>query len=149
MNVVCKKCHYWKPEKEFAERSDRPGSRRGVCRECRNKNQKNRYEKYKQDSFFLYKNTRAKSRAASLGVPFDLTPEFLESIWTDYCPITGKLMSPQANRSDEAAPELDRIVPEKGYTKGNVAFISRKMNRIKNNVSIQELELLLKWMKSL
>ena len=33
------------------------------------------------------------------------------------------------------SPSLDRLIPEKGYTKSNVQFISFKANRIKNNGS--------------
>lgn len=45
--------------------------------------------------------------------------------------------------TSEEAAELDRFIPNKGY----VTFISRKVNRLKNNASIEELERLIDWMK--
>ena len=39
----------------------------------------------------------------------------------------------------DTRPELDRIIPEKGYVKGNVAWISGKANRIKSDYTKQEL----------
>jgi hypothetical protein len=35
-------------------------------------------------------------------------------------------------------PTLDRILPELGYVKGNVAFLSYRANRIKDNGTMQE-----------
>jgi hypothetical protein len=52
------------------------------------------------------------------------------------------------DREDEMAAELDRFVPEKGYVKGNVHWLSRKANRLKNNSSVEILEKLLEWMKN-
>jgi len=36
------------------------------------------------------------------------------------------------------SPTLDRILPELGYVKGNVAFLSYRANRIKDNGTMQE-----------
>ena len=52
------------------------------------------------------------------------------------------------DRSDEYAAELDRFNPDLGYVKGNVHWLSRKANRIKNNTSVEILENLLKWMRN-
>lgn len=80
-------------------------------------------------------------------MPYDLDQEYLESIWTGECPVSGVKLDKEAERADGGAAELDRINPALGYTKGNVAFLSRKMNRVKSDVSIEELENLLRWMK--
>lgn len=37
--------------------------------------------------------------------------------------------------------------PARGYIKGNVAFLSRRANRLKNNTTISELKQLLDWME--
>ena len=42
---------------------------------------------------------------------------------------------------------LDCIIPELGYVPGNVAVISRRANTIKNDATIEELELVLAYMK--
>lgn len=149
--MKCNRCCADKPEEEFAPRDTekyRTGSRRHTCKGCQKEIQRRRYAKHKKNSYFKYKTSRARSRAQSLGVPFNLTEEYLEELWTGTCPVTGITLKKNADRSDEAAAELDRFIPELGYTIGNVSFLSRKINRIKNNCSIEELEKLVSWMKS-
>lgn len=43
--------------------------------------------------------------------------------------------------------ELDRLVPSKGYVKGNVRWISRRANRIKSDATIDELKKILKYVE--
>ena len=79
---------------------------------------------------------KAKDRAGKNNVPFALTPKYLLSIAGDECPIFRTPFVWGQSKlghgvSLENGPELDRIVPKKGYVEGNVAFISRKANRIK------------------
>jgi hypothetical protein len=115
--------------------------------EKRNAQQKIRYERYKQTSPFKHKCLRAKTRAKFLNVPFDLTPEYLESLWTGVCPVLQVTIDLVGERTDEFIGELDRFTPHKGYVKGNVQFLSRRANRLKGNFEIEELEKLLEWMK--
>jgi hypothetical protein len=85
----------------------------------------------------------ARSRARRDGVPFDLTLQDLAKIATDECPIFHtkfvwgtSLLGKGKTRPD--SPTLDRILPELGYVKGNVAFLSYRANRIKDNGTMQE-----------
>ena len=87
--------------------------------------------------------SNARSRARSENLPFDLTYEYLLSIATDECPIFktpftwgGSKLGKGKTRLD--TPQLDRIVPELGYVIGNVAFLSRKANKMKDNGTMQE-----------
>lgn len=75
-------------------------------------------------------------------IPFDLDSEYLESIFTGYCGICGKKISFNSKNRDYKAT-LDRLVPSKGYTKGNVSFVSQKYNRLKSNLTKNDLVLLL------
>lgn len=146
---LCNCCDEEKDEKEFPVRNDRSGRLRPYCKVCANDIQRSRYKAHKAMSPFLHKCTRAKSRANYLKVPFNLTPEYLESIWTGVCPALNVQISfTEKDRTDEFAAELDRFVPELGYTIGNVTFLSRKANRLKNSASISDLEGILNWMKS-
>lgn len=145
--MICRGCKKDKDKENFPVRKDRSGRLRPYCRECANDGQKARYTHYKNKSPFLHRCTRAKSRAAGLKVPFDLTPEYLEGIWTGVCPVLGVQINLITERSDEHAAELDRFDPALGYVKGNVNWLSRKANRIKNNTTVEILEKLLGWMK--
>ncbi|UEM46813.1 HNH endonuclease [Streptomyces phage Targaryen] len=147
--MKCIRCTLDKPEEDFPARTEkyRTGKRRTTCKLCVAEQQRERYVRYKLNSYFKYKVKRAKVRANDCGVPFDLTPEYLESIWTGVCPILGVDLDREADRLDEKAPELDRFIPEKGYTQGNVAFISRRANRFKSDATVGEIERVLEWMK--
>lgn len=76
----------------------------------------------------------AKRRAKDKGVPFDVDTDYLMSIAPEYCPIF-KVKLQWAYIGDRTStddrPSLDRIIPDRGYVKGNVAWISFKANRIK------------------
>ena len=53
-------------------------------------------------------------------------------------------------RPSKSSPALDRIEPNKGYIKDNVVWISYRANTIKNNLTLEEMKLLLKnWKKQL
>jgi len=85
----------------------------------------------------------ARGRAKRDSLPFDITYEYLESIATDECPVYGIVFEWGTSnlgrgKTKENCPTLDRIVPDKGYVKGNVAFISYKANRIKDNGTMQD-----------
>ncbi len=146
--MKCQSCEKEKDVTEFPIRKDNSNKPRPYCKECAKDIVKARYAFHRKSNPFLHRCTRAKSRAAGLKVPFDLTPEYLESIWTGYCPVLEVPLELATDRENELAAELDRFVPSLGYVQGNVNWLSRKANRVKNNVSIEELEKLLEWMKN-
>ena len=147
IKMLCQSCEEDKELSEFPVRKDRSGRLRPYCKTCANKIGRARYTSHRKNNPFLHRCTRAKNRASGLGLPFDLTPEYLESIWTGTCPVLGVSLNLVTDRSDEYAAELDRFDPEKGYVQGNVHWLSRKANRIKNNTTVEILENLLEWMK--
>ena len=88
----------------------------------------------------------AKFRAKKRGIPFDLTLESLGEMPL-HCPALGIPLivgGPRDNR-----PQIDRIVPSVGYVRGNVAIVSARANRIKNDGTLRELLLLTQWLQSL
>jgi hypothetical protein len=143
----CKGCGQDKLEDAFVLRNDRSGRRRPYCNECRNNVERARYENHRRLQPFKLRCSRARARAKFLKVPFDLTPAYLESIWTGQCPVLKCTIHWSTDRKNEYAAELDRHVPSLGYVKGNVTFLARKANRLKNNSSVEELTSLLEWMK--
>jgi len=93
--------------------------------------------------------SKCKSRAKKLNIPFDLDLNYLLSISPEYCPVfESKLAWGRGNGfSAEFSPSIDRLVPNSGYVKGNIAVISFKANRMKNNGSTEEIRKLLNWME--
>lgn len=93
--------------------------------------------------YVLFSNCRA--RAKKEGYPFNLDFEYLKTLpRPEFCPVLG---IPIDNSTIEHKLSLDKLHPEKGYTKGNVFFISMKANRMKQDSSLQQLELLVKYIK--
>lgn len=134
-------------ESHFTARKDRSGRLRPYCKECGKNAARARYTHHKRTQPFKLRCSRSKVKAARDGVPFDLTPEYLESIWTGFCPISGCELSMNVDRNDENMAELDRFVPERGYVQGNVHFLSRRMNRIKSDITFEEVKKLFSWME--
>lgn len=74
---------------------------------------------------------KAKSRAKKQCLPFNL--EVSDIVIPSVCPILGIPLAVAEKSVSEGSPTLDRIDPEKGYVKGNVAVISYKANLLKNH----------------
>jgi hypothetical protein len=82
------------------------------------------------------------------GWSFDLTEDDLQI--PDKCPVLGIPLQINYNISNkDNSPSIDKIDPSKGYTKDNVAVISMKANRIKNDASLEELEKVCSWLRRL
>jgi hypothetical protein len=85
----------------------------------------------------------ARTRARKNNLSFNITKEHLKFIAADECPIFKTPLEwghsgLGCGKSKPNGPQLDRIVPELGYVEGNVAFISHRANRIKDNGTMQE-----------
>ena len=86
----------------------------------------------------------AKARAKKKGLDFNITSDDVK--WNEVCPIFGVrlvLNNTGAGGSFDS-PSLDRIDNDKGYVKGNVRIISNRANKLKNTMSYEECEFLLK-----
>jgi hypothetical protein len=142
----CRKCRAVQDISEFAFRSERQ-SYRSICKGCKRIAQKERYNNHRTNSWFKLKCTRARSRSQHIRIPFDLTPEYLESIWTGFCPVTGIELLQDVERTHPQLAEIDRMIPELGYVQGNVTFMSTRMNRLKNDATLNELQSLCDWLK--
>jgi len=90
---------------------------------------------------------RAKSRAKKNNLPFNI--ELDDIVIPERCPLLGIKIESTEVRNSPNNPSLDKIIPEKGYIKGNVWVISNRANTLKNDATIQELELLVENLKKL
>lgn len=77
-------------------------------------------------------------------LPFNL--EESDIVIPDVCPVLGiPIYFGSGNGPKHNSPSLDRLVPSKGYVKGNVNIISQKANRIKNDATLDELRKVYEW----
>jgi CRISPR/Cas system-associated protein Cas10 (large subunit of type III CRISPR-Cas system) len=164
-----KRCSFCKEDKSIFDFSKNKASSDGLqykCRLCDVEYQKNRriknkdhvldysrnYQKNKRKNFEFRLQmllNASKQRSKKKSRENTLTLEDIKSIYpkNGLCPIFGtKLVFGDAGFR-ETSPSIDRIDSTKGYTKDNIQIISWKANRIKTNSSIEELELILAYMK--
>lgn len=88
----------------------------------------------------IYNKWRAaKQRSIDKQLPFDLTVEYLESIYTETCPILEIPLNWKGGPRMDNTPALDKIIPSMGYVQGNVRFISTKANTMKTDATIEQL----------
>ena len=91
--------------------------------------------------------SKTKERSVAQNLPHDIDLEYLESIATDECPVfKTPFVWGQGNGTHPYRPSVDRIIPELGYVKGNVVFISLKANTIKQDVTEKELYAVADWL---
>jgi len=82
----------------------------------------------------------AKTRAKQKRLPFDL--QISDIVIPKRCPMLGMDLVQGDGKLHDASPTLDRTIPELGYVKGNVRVISYKANRAKNNLTLEEMKLM-------
>jgi hypothetical protein len=92
----------------------------------------------------------AKERSRTYGVPFNITTEDVQSIWPkdNRCPVLGICFESGRGKVLSSSATIDRIRPELGYVRGNIAVISHKANIIKNNETKPEVFLrIARWLR--
>lgn len=88
----------------------------------------------------------AKERAKATGQFFDI--EVSDVVIPDRCPILGCEFESNLGKGQGAnprAPSLDKIIPDLGYTKGNIQVVSFKANSMKRDGTIEELLNFAEW----
>lgn len=143
---VCTKCAVEKKISEFRERKDRSRRDGGIvhhahCKECQATDRKSWTSKNYDPVHNMFWG--AHQRAKIKGIPFEITKEYLRSIYPkdNICPILEYKMVPCKTTRDRTSPSLDKIDPSKGYVVGNVKIVSWQANTMKNNASLKELKL--------
>ena len=81
----------------------------------------------------------------------DITPEYLQEL-PRVCALTGKSFEYE-NRfigtfSNPLAPSIDRINPKVGYYKGNVQLVLNCINKMRNDMSVEDFKSLWKELQS-
>jgi hypothetical protein len=89
---------------------------------------------------------RARQRAKILGIECSLTENDIKI--PEFCPVLGIRLERKGSKDRDAAPSLDRINSNLGYTSNNVRVISNKANQIKSNATASELAAVLNYVLS-
>ena len=91
----------------------------------------------------------ARRRAKERGVEFNIRPDQIEWPKDGLCPIKKVPLERNSGNVASNSPSLDRIHSNKGYIPGNVRIISWRMNNLKGDLTLEEAENLLLYMKGL
>ena len=160
-NGICKKCDKEKAQRYRDEDPARANASSKRSKKKHEPNVKARLRKhYRKNSTrimdqmkeALKKNPAnglfkiAKYRAARVGVPFTITVEDIKV--PEFCPVLGLRLEFGSSKQRGTSPSIDRLVPELGYVPGNIAVISYRANRIKNDGTVEEHLKIAAWMTS-
>lgn len=85
-------------------------------------------------------------RAKKKGLPFNITIGDL--VFPEICPVLGIPIKARSGSFSDNSPSLDRTIPALGYVKGNVVIMSYRANRIKCHASLEDLEKIVAYMRS-
>jgi hypothetical protein len=139
---VCSKCHIQFPLEKFSVQKTRTSGYACWCKACVVKNS----SMHRQNNKIKHMYWAIKVRANKKKIEFNIGHKDL--IIPEKCPLLGiPLNEPQSGKLSKGSPSVDRFDPSKGYVKGNIWVISNRANTLKNNASIEELELLVKNLK--
>jgi len=108
----------------------------------------NKKEYYKTKRGRIAKNlSQTKYYAAKHNIPFNLDMDYVLSIVTECCPVFGTRFEWEREGAiNDRTPSMDKIVPELGYVKGNIVFISKLANSIKQDATEKELYAVADWL---
>ncbi len=148
----CSKCALVLPFEKFAKCTKTVYQY--VCKACakeyrdlvQNKDHRRYLEKrWRKENPAKAMITAAKGRARKAGVPFSISAE--DIMIPEYCPVLGNRLEKSEGVPTDNSPSLDKVIPALGYVKGNVRVISWRANRLKGDASLEELKLIVKYLK--
>lgn len=147
---ICEECNQLLNLNKFSliEKWNPNSDTKNTCKKCSAKlNEKNRRDRdWKVDAArLLYSNI--KSRCKRIGREFSI--EIEDILIPENCPVFGFELKREDRETWMCAPSVDRIDSSKGYIKGNVTVVSRRANIIKRDATIEELEQLFNYYKTL
>jgi len=114
------------------------------CHKCFNTNMKSKKNfNMITPNISLMVYNKLQQQAELRGISFTVTPEYLESIFDGHCHFSGiELKIGTYSRTngtyDKGNASLDRIDSDKGYTEGNVVWVYKPINLMKNTFSSEE-----------
>jgi hypothetical protein len=166
---MTKTCNTCKEEKLTAEFSINNAAKDGLqynCRTCDNKRQVQRrqqnldahldyqrnYQRNRRKDFQYRLRmliNASKQRAKLNDREHNINVEDIKAIYPvdGCCPIFGIKLEFNGAGFRDSSPSIDRIDSTKGYTRDNIQVISWKANRIKGAATLQDLEMLVAYLK--
>lgn len=140
----CKYCKTMKNYEEFSKNKNRKDGYQYYCKPCSSRltmktRDADNYQAYQETHREHSHLTSIRARAKEKGLDFNLTLD--DFVIPDVCPVLDIPLKRNFGKgfSSHNSPSLDRIVPSKGYVKGNVIIISTLANRIKQDATPEQI----------
>ena len=162
----CNKCREYLPFSMFSTNNARKDRLMSHCKACDTKVQEKKRRKNPERTLELSRKyqaerrkdfnyrlqmliTASKQRATIKNIEHNITVEDLKEIYPKdgCCPVFGVKLEFGNAGFRENRPSIDKIDPTKGYTKHNIQILSWRANRLKADATVQELEMLLAYLK--
>lgn len=147
---ICEECNQSLNLNKFSliEKWNPNSDTKNICKKCSIKIRQT--EKLNRDwkvdaARLLYKNI--KSRCKRIGKEFSI--ELEDITIPEKCPVFGFDLKREDRQTWMCAPSVDRIDSSKGYIKGNVTVVSRRANILKRDATLEELEQLFNYYRTL
>lgn len=105
------------------------------------------YERRWDTDWSRQKITQLRSRAKKLGLEFNIDASDIPL--PKFCPVLGIELSVGDSTGRNSTPSVDRIDNTKGYVKGNVVVVSNKVNAVKRDLPLVELQKIVKFYEQL
>ncbi len=143
-NAECSKCFKTLPLTEFcySKRAKYPYSY-AYCRNCRKIQLKTNINK-SIAHYLQHRHRTLKAYCLRKHVSYDLTKEYLVNLYTlqkGKCFYTDlELVWEQGLGCTRNTLSFDKLIPEKGYTKGNIVLCTFKANTIKSDLTMEEIK---------
>lgn len=149
----CYICKQILPDSNFYKKNKygKYGKKANGCRSCVRNKARRDYQKHKSSAREKYRKNpekrmyqNIKGRAKKNNIDFNIQQS--DIIIPKICPVLGIKIIPFSNSDN--SPSVDRLDPKSGYVKDNIAIISKKANRIKNDANSDEIYKVYTWLKS-
>lgn len=105
-------------------------------------------DNYRFGNTFYRQFCQRQQAANQKNIPFTIL--FNEIEQPEYCPVLGIKLNygwSGLNRRDDAKATIDKVIPEVGYVPGNVFVISWRANKLKGNMTLDELQKIMNYIK--
>lgn len=141
MDKYCSGCKETKDTTLFSKNKQMKDGYANWCKACIKKHwqKPENLQRRKERRMGNYAHTlfiETKSRARLSGIPFDLDES--DIVIPDWCPVLGIPLIAEVGGRKDNTPSIDKLIPEKGYIKGNVKVISWLANCIKRDCTEPE-----------
>lgn len=156
MTKVCTTCRKSKlsTSKYFVRNKRIKGGLHYSCKECdKLRRQSPKFKEQNNRSVARYRSTlegflksavlSSKNSSKKYKIPHNIKYEYLSNLWETQegkCALTGKSMTHLKKKGQlKSNCSIDQISPRQGYVEGNVQLVQYRYNRVKNDLTMEEL----------